>query len=134
MRILVVGSGGREHALCWKIAASPLADKLYCAPGNAGIAKECELVTLELAVQKQIAALLETLRAEKRAGVTVAELAERVRAIDARDGRVDDRRGTAEDAPRILCHACQAVIPIGRQTCQFCGAAVPEAKADPFRM
>ncbi|HEX2116123.1 MAG TPA: phosphoribosylamine--glycine ligase, partial [Alphaproteobacteria bacterium] len=40
MRILVVGSGGREHALCWAIAASPLCDKLYCAPGNAGIARE----------------------------------------------------------------------------------------------
>ncbi len=40
MRILVVGSGGREHALCWKIAASPLCDKLFCAPGNAGIAEE----------------------------------------------------------------------------------------------
>ena len=38
MRILVVGGGGREHALCWAIAASPLCDKLYCAPGNAGIA------------------------------------------------------------------------------------------------
>jgi len=42
MKILVVGSGGREHALCWAIAASPLCDKLWCAPGNAGIAGEAE--------------------------------------------------------------------------------------------
>ena len=40
MNILVVGAGGREHALCWKIAASPLCSALYCAPGNAGIAQE----------------------------------------------------------------------------------------------
>jgi phosphoribosylamine--glycine ligase len=46
MRILVVGSGGREHALCWKLAASPLCDKLYCAPGNAGIADEAECVMI----------------------------------------------------------------------------------------
>ena len=46
MRILVVGSGGREHALCWAIAASPLCDKLYCAPGNAGIAEEAECVPI----------------------------------------------------------------------------------------
>lgn len=46
MRILVVGGGGREHALCWKIAASPLCDKLYCAPGNAGIAAHAECLPL----------------------------------------------------------------------------------------
>jgi phosphoribosylamine--glycine ligase len=46
MRILVVGSGGREHALCWAIGASPVCDKLYCAPGNAGIAAEAECVAV----------------------------------------------------------------------------------------
>ena len=48
MNILILGSGGREHALAWKIAASPLVERLYCAPGNAGIAQECELVALDL--------------------------------------------------------------------------------------
>jgi phosphoribosylamine--glycine ligase len=49
MNILLLGSGGREHALAWKLAASPLADKLYCAPGNAGIAQEAECVALDVA-------------------------------------------------------------------------------------
>jgi phosphoribosylamine--glycine ligase len=49
MNILLVGSGGREHALAWKIAASPLVERLYCAPGNAGIARECELASLDVA-------------------------------------------------------------------------------------
>ncbi len=49
MNILILGSGGREHALAWKIAASPLTDKLYCAPGNAGIAQEAECVGLDIA-------------------------------------------------------------------------------------
>jgi phosphoribosylamine--glycine ligase len=49
MNILILGSGGREHALAWKMAASPLADRLYCAPGNAGIAREAECVALDLA-------------------------------------------------------------------------------------
>jgi phosphoribosylamine---glycine ligase len=46
MRVLIIGSGGREHALAWAIAASPLVDRLYCAPGNAGIAEEAECVAL----------------------------------------------------------------------------------------
>jgi phosphoribosylamine---glycine ligase len=49
MNILLLGSGGREHALAWKIAASPLVTRLICAPGNAGIARECELVALDAA-------------------------------------------------------------------------------------
>lgn len=46
MRILVIGSGGREHALCWKIAKSPKCEKLYCAPGNGGIYEYAELVKI----------------------------------------------------------------------------------------
>ncbi len=46
MRVLVIGSGGREHALCWAIAASPLCDALYCAPGNPGIAQEATCVPI----------------------------------------------------------------------------------------
>lgn len=44
MRVLVIGSGGREHALCWKLAQSPEIDELYCAPGNPGIAEVADLV------------------------------------------------------------------------------------------
>jgi len=47
MNILLLGSGGREHALAWKIAASPLCDRLYSAPGNGGIAREAELAALD---------------------------------------------------------------------------------------
>src|SRR5258708_20678321 len=49
MNILLVGSGGREHALAWKIAASPLLTKLWCAPGNAGIARDAECVPIDIA-------------------------------------------------------------------------------------
>ncbi len=46
MKVLVVGGGGREHALCWKIARSPLLDRLFCAPGNAGTAEVAENVDI----------------------------------------------------------------------------------------
>jgi len=46
LKVLVVGGGGREHALCWKIAQSPLLKKLYCAPGNGGIEEIAETVPI----------------------------------------------------------------------------------------
>src|SRR5712675_1867109 len=48
MNILLLGSGGREHALAWKLASSTLTDQLFCAPGNAGIAQEAECVALDI--------------------------------------------------------------------------------------
>jgi phosphoribosylamine--glycine ligase len=47
MRILVIGSGGREHALVWKIAQSKLADKIFCAPGNGGISQQAECIDIK---------------------------------------------------------------------------------------
>lgn len=46
MKILIVGSGGREHAIAWKVSKSPLAEKIYCVPGNAGIAEVAECVNI----------------------------------------------------------------------------------------
>ena len=46
MRVLVIGSGGREHALVWKISQSPLVHKIFCAPGSAAIAELAECVPL----------------------------------------------------------------------------------------
>jgi phosphoribosylamine--glycine ligase len=60
MNILLLGSGGREHALAWKIAASPLVEKLYCAPGNAGIAREAEIVSLHMSDHAAVIAFCNT--------------------------------------------------------------------------
>ena len=60
MKVLVIGSGGREHALCWKIAQSPLVDELYCAPGNGGIVEDATCVNLE-----NIEQMLDFARAEQ---------------------------------------------------------------------
>ena len=62
MNILLLGSGGREHALAWKMAASPLTDRLYCAPGNAGIAQEAECVALDSADHSAVIAFCRACR------------------------------------------------------------------------
>lgn len=46
MKVLIVGSGGREHAIAWKVAQSPMVDKIYCTPGNAGISEVAECVNI----------------------------------------------------------------------------------------
>jgi len=60
MNILLLGSGGREHALAWKMAASPLTGRLFCAPGNAGIAQEAECIALDSADHAAIIAFCRT--------------------------------------------------------------------------
>ena len=48
MKVLVLGSGGREHALCWAISKSPLCEKLFCIPGNAGIKSIAECINIKI--------------------------------------------------------------------------------------
>src|SRR5215471_10139146 len=55
MKVLVIGSGGREHALVWKLRQSPRVSKVYCAPGNGGIAQEAECVPAD---QKRLESLV----------------------------------------------------------------------------
>ncbi len=57
MKVLIVGSGGREHAIAWKVAQSPKVTKLYCAPGNAGIASIAECVDINVMDTQGILAL-----------------------------------------------------------------------------
>ena len=67
MNILIVGSGGRENALAWKAAQSPKADKIYCAPGNAGIARYAECVDIPAMEFDRLAAFAK----EKRIDLTI---------------------------------------------------------------
>jgi phosphoribosylamine--glycine ligase len=62
MKVLVFGSGGREHALVWKLRQSPRISKLYCAPGNGGIADDAELLPVDLKSVESMVALGEQLR------------------------------------------------------------------------
>ena len=64
MKILVVGSGGREHALTWKLRESQLMTEIYCAPGNAGIAQEAECLPVDLSRPAEILDLAVQLRAD----------------------------------------------------------------------
>jgi phosphoribosylamine--glycine ligase len=67
MNVLLIGSGGREHALAWAIAASPMLSKLYCAPGNPGIAEHAELIALNVSDHQAVAAFCK----EKAIGLVV---------------------------------------------------------------
>ena len=83
MNILLVGSGGREHALAWKIAASPLTKRLVAAPGNPGMAAQCELRDVSatdvdglLALAREIAADLVVIGPESSVAAGLADALE----------------------------------------------------------
>jgi phosphoribosylamine--glycine ligase len=59
MNILVIGSGGREHTIVWKLSQSPLVDKIFCAPGNAGISKDAECVEINVEQLDELAEFAE---------------------------------------------------------------------------
>ena len=64
MKILVVGNGGREHALIWKIRQSPLVQDIYCAPGNAGIAEVADCVPIDTSNIVEVADFAQTITAD----------------------------------------------------------------------
>ena len=92
MKVLVIGSGGREHALVWKIAQSPLVDKVYCAPGNPGTGRIGENIDIKvddlpvfdaapyLDSEGAIAAYLTDILAANDAGLLAAALGDIARA------------------------------------------------------
>ncbi len=60
MKVLLIGSGGREHSLAWALAASPMLTKLYCAPGNGGIQEVAECITLDASDHAAVADFCKT--------------------------------------------------------------------------
>ncbi len=64
MKVLVVGNGGREHALVWKIRQSPLVEDVYCAPGNAGIAELADCVPIDTSNIVEVADFAQTIKAD----------------------------------------------------------------------
>ncbi len=111
MQVLVVGSGGREHALAWKIAQSPLVDRVHCAPGNAGIAEvaDCRPVKAD-----DIDGLLELAKAEKFDLTVVGPEAPLC------DGIVDafEREGLKIFGPNQSCARVEGDKAFARELCQ----------------
>ena len=124
MRVLVVGSGGREHALAWAIAAAPLVDRLYCAPGNAGIAEEAECVAI---AARDIAGLVGFCRRERIDFVVVGPEAPLA------TGLVDalEAEGIAAFGPTAAAAALEASKSFTKELCTHAG--IPTAAYRRFR-
>jgi phosphoribosylamine---glycine ligase len=124
MRVLIVGSGGREHALAWAIAASPLVDRLYCAPGNAGIAEDAECVPIAAA---STAGLVDFCRGERIDFVVVGPEAPLV------EGLVDvmESEGIAAFGPSAAAAVIEGSKSFAKDLCT--GAGIPTAAYRRFR-
>jgi phosphoribosylamine--glycine ligase len=124
MRVLVVGSGGREHALAWAIAASPLADRLFCAPGNAGIAEEAECLPIGATDIKGLVAFC---RRERIEFVVVGpEMPLALGLVDALEAE-----GIAAFGPAAAAAALEASKGFAKEVCARAG--VPTAAYRRFR-
>jgi phosphoribosylamine--glycine ligase len=124
MRVLVVGSGGREHALAWAISASPLVDCLFCAPGNAGIAEEAECIAIG---PSDIKGLVQFCRGERIDFVVVGPEAPLVL------GLVDalEAEGIAAFGPSAAASAIEASKAFAKDL--FMRAQIPTAAYHRFR-
>ncbi len=119
MKVLVVGGGGREHALTWKIAQSPLVKRIYCAPGNAGMAALAECVSIKAEDVEALAAFA----AEKKVDLTVvgpeaplvAGIADAFRrrglAVFGPDREAAQMEGSKDFAKRLM---LEAGVPTGK--------------------
>ena len=87
MNILLIGSGGREHALAWKLAQSPQCTRLFAAPGNPGIAQHAELVALDVADHGAVIAFC------KSQAIGLVVVGPEAPLVDGRDRRDDHGRG-----------------------------------------
>src|SRR3954464_2806342 len=68
MKVLLIGNGGREHALAWKLRQSTRITKLYCAPGNGGISREAECVSVDLKSLESIVGIATQLKPDVTVG------------------------------------------------------------------
>ena len=110
MRVLVVGSGGREHALAWAISASPLVDRLFCAPGNAGIAEEAECIAIGAS---DIKGLVQFCRGERIDFVVVGPEAPLVLAQTTGMERRQERRDTRQN-----CRQANGLVGADKRHCK----------------
>ena len=62
MKVLVIGQGGREHALCWKLKNSPSVERVYCAPGNAGTARDATNVDISATAVLKLVEFAQSIR------------------------------------------------------------------------
>jgi len=131
MRILVVGGGGREHALCRAVAASPLAERLWCAPGNAGIAEVAECVAI---AADDLDGLVAFARAERvdlavigPEGPLVAGLSDRLRAAGVRTFGPSAAAARIEGSKAFMKEVCRAAGVRTAPYARFADAAAATA-------
>ena len=124
MNILILGGGGREHALAWAFAQNPKCDRLWCAPGNAGIAEEATCVALDILDGDKIAGLLRRERRRLRDGRPRGAAGRRRRRHAAR------RRHPAPSARAATAARLEASKAFTKEICAACGA--PTAASQTF--